>query len=143
MTMHVVNRTPHPLPRYKTTQSAGMDLRAWLPDPVVLAPMQRTLVPTGLYIALPVGYEAQARSVFAGSVRAVSNTNGLYNIISCHGSYDTVYCNLASANVMKGAQVSAGQKLGPIAKDARGNYTLHFQIRQDRNPLNPESWLAG
>jgi dUTP pyrophosphatase len=49
------------LPAYQTTGSAGMDLRAWLPEPMTLRPMQRVLVPTGLYMALPQGYEAQIR----------------------------------------------------------------------------------
>src|SRR5690606_23958233 len=52
---------PHDLPRYQTSGSAGMDLRAWLPEPVMLKPMERRLIPTGLYIALPQGYEAQIR----------------------------------------------------------------------------------
>lgn len=49
------------MPEYQTTGSSGMDLRAWLPEPVTLRPMQRVLIPTGLYMALPVGYEAQVR----------------------------------------------------------------------------------
>ena len=61
MKIQVVNRSHHPLPQYATAQSAGMDLRAYLSEPVMLQPMQRALVPTGLYIALPEGYEAQVR----------------------------------------------------------------------------------
>ncbi len=57
----VVNKGRQLLPRYATAQSAGMDLRANLDTPVVLRPMQRQLVPTGLHIALPDGYEAQVR----------------------------------------------------------------------------------
>ena len=57
----IVNRSKHPLPAYATALSAGMDLRANLDQPVTLAPLQRCLVPTGLYIALPEGYEAQIR----------------------------------------------------------------------------------
>ena len=57
----VVNRGHQPLPQYATPQSAGMDLRANLEEPVVLKPMARCLVPTGLHIALPEGYEAQIR----------------------------------------------------------------------------------
>ena len=59
--INVVNRSHHPLPQYATAQSAGMDLRANLETPVVLKPMQRALIPTGLYIALPEGFEAQVR----------------------------------------------------------------------------------
>ena len=57
----VVNKGHQPLPQYATEQSAGMDLRANLDAPVVLKPMERRLIPTGLHIALPVGYEAQVR----------------------------------------------------------------------------------
>ena len=57
----VVNRGHQPLPAYATPQSAGLDLRANLSGPILLQPMQRKLVPTGLYIALPEGYEAQVR----------------------------------------------------------------------------------
>ena len=57
----VVNRSKNALPAYSTPGSAGMDLRASLSEPVVLAPMQRALIPTGLYIALPEGFECQIR----------------------------------------------------------------------------------
>ena len=61
MKIKVVNRGRQPLPAYATGQSAGMDLRANISEPVVLHPMERRLIPTGLYIALPPGYEAQVR----------------------------------------------------------------------------------
>ena len=61
MVIKVVNKGRQPLPQYATSQSAGMDLRANLDNPVVLKPMERRLIPTGLYIALPAGYEAQVR----------------------------------------------------------------------------------
>ena len=61
MQSKVVNKGRQPLPAYATEQSAGMDLRANISEPVVLRPMERRLIPTGLYIALPAGYEAQVR----------------------------------------------------------------------------------
>lgn len=61
MQIRVINRSRHPLPSYATPQSAGMDLRANLTEPLTLQPLQRCAVPTGLYIALPEGYEAQVR----------------------------------------------------------------------------------
>ena len=61
MQIKVVNKGRQPLPAYATKQSAGMDLRANISEPVVLRPMERRLIPTGLYIALPAGYEAQVR----------------------------------------------------------------------------------
>ena len=57
----IVNKSPNALPAYSTELSAGMDLRAWLKEPVVLQPMERTLIPTGIYIELPPGYECQIR----------------------------------------------------------------------------------
>lgn len=61
MKVQIINLSRHPLPAYATPLSAGMDLRANLPEPVVLQPMERRLIPTGLRIALPEGYEAQVR----------------------------------------------------------------------------------
>ena len=61
MKVQIINRGHHPLPQYATEQSAGMDLRANLDSPVELKPLERKLIPTGLYMALPKGYEAQVR----------------------------------------------------------------------------------
>ena len=61
MKVKVVNKGHQPLPVYATPQSAGMDLRANISEPIVLKPLERQLIPTGLHIALPVGYEAQVR----------------------------------------------------------------------------------
>ena len=61
MKVKIVNTSHHPLPQYATPLSAGMDVRANLPEPIVLRPLERRLIPTGLFIALPEGYEAQIR----------------------------------------------------------------------------------
>ena len=61
MEVKIINKSHHQLPAYETSQSAGMDLRANLQEPMTLASMQRCLVPTGLFMALPAGYEAQVR----------------------------------------------------------------------------------
>lgn len=58
----ILNKSPHELPAYGTEQSAGMDLRAWLQEPVTLQPLERRLIGTGVHIALPQGYECQIRS---------------------------------------------------------------------------------
>lgn len=57
----IINRSHHPLPSYATDQAAGMDLRAYLEEPVTIQPQERKLIPTGLYMALPEGMEAQIR----------------------------------------------------------------------------------
>ena len=61
MKVKIVNHSPYPLPAYATALSAGLDLKADLPEAITLKPLQRAMVPTGLYIALPPGYEAQVR----------------------------------------------------------------------------------
>ena len=61
MKIQIINKSKHALPQYATALSAGMDLRANIDTPILLKPMQRKLVPTGLYIALPEGFEAQIR----------------------------------------------------------------------------------
>ena len=61
MEVKIINKSKHQLPSYATALSAGMDLRANLDTPIVLQPLERTLVPTGLFMALPQGYEAQVR----------------------------------------------------------------------------------
>jgi len=59
--VQIVNKSHHPLPEYATTGSSGMDIRAFISAPVILAPMERCLVPTGLYLAIPENWEAQIR----------------------------------------------------------------------------------
>jgi dUTP pyrophosphatase len=61
MKVEIINKSKHQLPAYETALSAGMDLRANIDAPIELQPLQRALVPTGLYMALPAGYEAQVR----------------------------------------------------------------------------------
>lgn len=61
MDIKIVNHSKHQLPAYETDASAGMDLRAELNEPIILKPLERALIPTGLFIQLPVGYEAQIR----------------------------------------------------------------------------------
>ena len=59
--LKILNQSNNPVPEYATAEAAGMDIRAFLEAPVTLAPMERQLVPTGLFIELPRGYEAQVR----------------------------------------------------------------------------------
>lgn len=57
----IINKSPHPLPAYATEGASGMDIRAYLPSEISLAPLQRVLVPTGIYLSIPAGYEVQVR----------------------------------------------------------------------------------
>lgn len=59
--VQIINKGPHQLPAYQTEGSSGMDLRAWLQAPITLQPLERKVIPTGLYMSLPIGYEAQIR----------------------------------------------------------------------------------
>ena len=61
MKINIINKSQHALPSYETIASAGMDLRANLTQPIVIEPMERALIPTGLFMELPIGYEAQVR----------------------------------------------------------------------------------
>lgn len=61
MKVKIINTSDNPLPSYETAGAAGMDIRSYLPEPVILKPLQRALIPTGLYIELPSGHEAQIR----------------------------------------------------------------------------------
>ena len=61
MEIKIINKSQHPLPQYETAHAAGMDLRASISEEIILKPMQRELIPTGLFIELPVGFEAQIR----------------------------------------------------------------------------------
>jgi len=61
MNINIINKSGFPLPQYETAHAAGMDLRAFVENEIVIKPLQRILIPTGLYIALPIGYEAQIR----------------------------------------------------------------------------------
>ncbi|MCR5573787.1 MAG: peptidoglycan DD-metalloendopeptidase family protein [Bacteroidaceae bacterium] len=86
---------------------------------------------------------AQARAIFNGKVAAVFQLNGLFNVLVRHGSYISVYCNLAKTNVKQGDDVTTKQVLGTIFSDASDNNRtiLHFQLRMEKDKLNPEVWL--
>jgi dUTP pyrophosphatase len=85
MLIKIVNHSSNPLPSYETTASAGMDLRANLQSPMVLHPMQRALVPTGLFIELPLGYEAQVRPRSGLAIK-----NGI-TVLNSPGTIDADY----------------------------------------------------
>jgi dUTP pyrophosphatase len=97
MKVKIVNHSPYPCPAYATPQSAGVDLRANLEEPVVLKPLQRALIPTGLYIALPAGYEAQVRPRSGLAAKygiTVLNTPGTVDA-DYRGELKTILVNLS------------------------------------------------
>ena len=101
MKVNIVNKSKHPTPEYKTLLSAGMDLRANLDNPIFLAPMERVLVPTSLYIALPAGYEAQIRPRSGLSIKkgiSVLNSPGTIDA-DYRGEIKIILANLSSQEV--------------------------------------------
>lgn len=85
MQVKIINKSVHPLPKYETTGSAGMDLRANTDQPITLHSLERTIVPTGLFIELPLGYEAQIRPRSGLSIK-----KGL-SLVNSPGTIDSDY----------------------------------------------------
>lgn len=85
MKIKIINRSKHPLPQYQTAQSAGMDLYANIEHPCTLQPLERALIPTGLFIELPAGYEAQIRPRSGLAIK-----NGI-TVLNAPGTIDADY----------------------------------------------------
>ena len=83
--INIINHSDNPLPAYQTAQSAGMDLHAWLKEPVTIAPGERRMIGTGLHIALPAGYEAQVRPR-----SGIAFKNGI-TVVNSPGTIDADY----------------------------------------------------
>ena len=120
----VVNRGSQPLPQYATPQSAGMDLRADIAEPVVLRPMERRLIPTGLHIALPEGYEAQVRPRSGLALKhgiTVLNSPGTIDA-DYRGEIMVLLVNLSASDFV----VSAGERIAQmvITRHEQGSFTV-------------------
>lgn len=99
MTVKIINKSNNPLPRYQSDMAAGMDIRCHLSEPIVLQPLERRLLPTGLYIELPVGYEAQIRPRSGLALKrglTVLNTPGTIDA-DYRGEIGVILINLSSA----------------------------------------------
>jgi dUTP pyrophosphatase len=98
MKVEIVNKSKHELPKYATASSAGMDIRANIEQPIVLKPLERCLVPTGLHIALPEGYEAQIRPRSGLALKkglTVLNSPGTIDV-DFRGEIGVILINLSS-----------------------------------------------
>lgn len=84
---------------------------------------------------------ASARAIFDGEVSAIFSYGGSQGVLVRHGNYISVYVNLTSVSVRQGQQVKTGSTLGKVANSGEDGYVLHFQLRHEKNKLNPESWL--
>ncbi len=126
--IQVVNRGHQQLPTYATPQSAGMDLRANLDAPITLHPMERRLIPTGLHIALPEGYEAQVRPRSGLALKhglTVLNTPGTIDA-DYRGEIGVVLINLSTEDFV----VNDGERIGQmvIARHEQGDFVVVEQL---------------
>ena len=112
MKVKVINKSPHALPAYETTGSAGLDLRAWLQEPVELKPLERKLIPTGIYMELPPGHEAQIRPRSGMAVK-----KGL-TLLNTPGTIDSDYrgeINIIMVNVSDEPQtIENGERIAQL-----------------------------
>lgn len=109
MEVKIINRSNNPLPEYATSNSAGADIRAFLEKPIVLKPLQRALVPTGLFIELPVGFEAQIRPRSGLALKkgiTVLNTPGTIDS-DYRGEIGVILINLSSEDVI----IESGERI--------------------------------
>ena len=118
----VVNKSKHPLPQYATEGAAGMDLRANIDDPIVLKPLERKLIPTGLYISLPIGYEAQVRPRSGLALKhgiSVCNTPGTVDA-DYRGQVGVILINLSNEDFV----VKNGERIAQmvISKHERAEW---------------------
>ena len=113
MTVKIINKSDNNLPAYETSSSAGMDLRAYLPDgPITLKPMQRTLVPTGLFMEIPEGYEGQVRPRSGLAIKhgiTVLNTPGTIDA-DYRGEVKIILVNLSDTDFV----INSGERVAQI-----------------------------
>ncbi len=122
MTIKIINKSQHDLPNYETIASAGMDLRANLTEPIELKPLERAIVKTGLFIELPLGYEAQVRprsGLAAKRGITVLNSPGTVDA-DYRGEIGVILVNLSNENFV----VENGERIAQlvIAKHERADW---------------------
>ncbi len=122
MTINIINKSAHALPHYETIASAGMDLRANLAEPIVLKPMERCIVKTGLFIELPIGIEAQVRPRSGLAIKkgiTVLNAPGTIDA-DYRGEIGVILVNLSNENFT----IENGERIAQliIAKYERANW---------------------
>jgi len=122
MRVQIINKSKHQLPNYETIASAGMDLRANITEPIILKPLERAIVKTGLFIALPVGTEAQVRprsGLAAKKGITVLNTPGTVDA-DYRGEIGVILVNLSKDDFV----INDGERIAQlvIAKHERANW---------------------
>ena len=124
MKINIINKSSHDLPSYETIASAGMDLRAHIEQDIILKPLERTIIPTGLFMALPVGYEAQVRprsGLAAKYGLTVLNSPGTIDA-DYRGEICVILVNLSNADFT----IKNGERVAQmvIAKHERAKWNL-------------------
>lgn len=122
MTINIINKSSHKLPHYETIASAGMDLRAHLSESVILKPLERTIIKTGLFIELPIGIEAQVRPRSGLAVKkgiTVLNAPGTIDA-DYRGEIGVILVNLSNENF----KIEDGERIAQlvIAKHERADW---------------------
>jgi len=130
MDIKIVNNSKHPLPKYETGASAGMDLRANLSVPVTLKPLEREIIPTGLFIELPVGYEAQVRPRSGMAIKhgiTVLNTPGTIDA-DYRGEIKVIIVNLSNELY----EINDGERIAQmiIAQHAKASWIEVKQLNK-------------
>ena len=124
MKINIINKSSHDLPSYETIASAGMDLRAHIEQDIILKPLERSIIPTGLFMALPLGYEAQVRPRSGLAVKyglTVLNSPGTIDA-DYRGEIGVILVNLSNADFT----IKNGERVAQmvIAKHERAKWNL-------------------
>ncbi|WP_405247628.1 MULTISPECIES: dUTP diphosphatase [unclassified Cellulophaga] len=132
MEIKILNKSNHELPHYETGASAGMDLRAFIPEAITIAPLERIIVKTGLFIELPVGYEAQVRprsGLAAKKGVTVLNAPGTIDA-DYRGEIGVILVNLSNEVFT----VENGERIAQlvIAKHERATWTLAEELSETK-----------
>lgn len=130
MQINIINKSEHPLPHYETKASAGMDLRANISEPITLKPLERTIVKTGLFIELPIGFEAQVRprsGLAAKKGITVLNTPGTVDA-DYRGEIGVILVNLSNEDFT----IENGERVAQmvIAKHERAEWNIVNELSE-------------
>ena len=130
MNINIINKSQHDLPSYETIASAGMDLRANITDPIILKPLERIIVKTGLFIELPIGYEAQVRprsGLAAKNGVTVLNAPGTVDA-DYRGEIGVILVNLSNEDFT----IQNGERIAQlvIAKHERAEWTVVQELSE-------------
>ena len=128
MNIKIINKSNHELPSYETIASAGMDLRAFIQEPITLQPLERTIVPTGLFMAIPTGFEAQVRPRSGLAIKkgiTVLNSPGTVDA-DYRGEIGVILINLSSDVFI----IENGERIAQmiITKHERANWKLVTEL---------------